>query len=137
LIADPSGIPAAVEEVLRFETPVSHHVWTTTKDVHLHGQVLPKGARVVTPYAAANRDERQFRDGDSFDISRKSSRILSFGAGLHRCLGEHLARLEGVVALERLLPRLGEYRVAGHWEWSQRVNFRGIRTLPLSWTVAK
>jgi cytochrome P450 len=134
LIQKPSEIPAAVEEILRFDTPVSHHVWTTTKEVVLHGQVIPKGARVMVPYASANRDEREFHDSERFDVTRKRPRILSFGAGLHRCLGEHLARLEARMALERLLPRMPDYTVAGAYEWSQRVNFRGVRSLPLTWT---
>lgn len=133
LIADPSLIPNAVEEVLRYETIVQHLVKTTTQPVELYDQVVPEGARVALLYGSANRDERVFHDPDRFDITRNERGLASFGAGIHSCLGAPLARLEARVALETLLPLLGDYRVSGDIGWSQRVNFRGLRQLPLTW----
>jgi cytochrome P450 len=134
LIADPSLIPGAVEEVLRYETIVQHLVKSTTRPVELYGQTIPEGARVALLYGSANRDDSVFRDPDRFDITRRERGLASFGAGIHTCLGAPLARLEARVALESLLPQLGDYRVSGSIEWSQRVNFRGLRRLPLAWS---
>lgn len=134
LIADPSLIPAAVEEVLRYETIVQHLVKSTTRPVELYERVVPEGARVILLYGSANRDERVFADPDRFDITRRERGLASFGAGIHTCLGAPLARLEARVALETLLPKLGDYQVSGDIEWSQRVNFRGLRRLPLAWS---
>ena len=135
LVADPSKIAAAVDEVLRYETIVQHLVKTTTRPVELHGRQIPEGARVVLLYGSANRDERKFEDPDRFDVERAPRDIASFGGGIHRCLGAPLARLETRIALESLLPRMPEYEIAGEYEWSQRLNFRGMRRLPLSWSV--
>ncbi|HEY4825440.1 MAG TPA: cytochrome P450 [Solirubrobacteraceae bacterium] len=134
LIADPGLIPGAVEEVLRYETIVQHLVKSTTRPVELYDRVVPEGARVVLLYGSANRDERVFADPDRFDITRRERGLASFGAGIHTCLGAPLARLEARVALETLLPKLGDYQVSGDIEWSQRVNFRGLRRLPLAWS---
>jgi cytochrome P450 len=133
LVDEPDRIPAAVEEVLRYETIVQHLVKRPTRDIELHGQTIPEGARIVLLYASANRDDRVFEDPDRFDITRRGRGLASFGGGIHRCLGAPLARLEARVALEELLPRMPDYRVSGPIEWSQRVNFRGLRHLPLEW----
>jgi cytochrome P450 len=134
LVENPAEIPHAVEEALRYETVVQHHVRTLTKEVELHGRVMPEGARVLLLWASANRDERKFEDPDRFDIGRRPRDLASFGGGARRCLGAPLARLEAKVALEALLPGMPDYEIAGPYEWSQRVNFRGLRKLPLTWT---
>jgi cytochrome P450 len=134
LVENPDEIPAAVEEILRFETIVQHHVRTTTTEVELHGQTILEGARVLLLWGSANRDDREFPDPDRFDIARRPRNLASFGGGVRRCLGAPLARLEARIALEALLPQMPDYSLAGSHEWSQRVNFRGLRKLPLSWT---
>jgi cytochrome P450 len=134
LVENPDEIPQAIEEVLRFETVVQHHVRTLTREVEIHGQVIPEGARVLLLWGSANRDDRKFEDAGRFDIARRPRGLASFGGGTRRCLGAPLARLEAKIALERLLPQMPDYAVAGPYEWSQRVNFRGLRTLPLTWT---
>jgi cytochrome P450 len=134
LVENPAEIPAAVEEVLRFETIVQHLVKRPTREVELHGTVIPEGARVLLLYGSANRDDREFEEPDRFDITRKIRGLASFAGGIHRCLGAPLARLEARIALETLLPQMPDYAVAGPYEWGQRVNFRGLRTLPLTWT---
>jgi cytochrome P450 len=113
LLQDPSLVPAAVEETVRFATPLQLVGRTTSRDVTLHGVTIPQGARVVLVYGAANRDERQFADPDRFDVTRGRFRHLGFGEGLHGCLGAPLARLEAKVAVEEVLPLLGEYDLAG------------------------
>jgi cytochrome P450 len=137
LVENPSEIAHAVEEVLRYETVVQHHVRTLTREVELHGRVMPEGARVLLIWASANRDERKFENADRFDVTRRPRDLASFGGGSRRCLGAPLARLEARIALETLLPRMPDYEVTGPYEWSQRVNFRGLRTLPLSWTAQR
>jgi cytochrome P450 len=111
LVEDPGLIPAAVEECLRFEPPSPVQSRYITTDVEHHGQTVPAGSVMVLLNASANRDERQFDDPDTFDIHRKAQRHLSFGYGLHFCLGAHLARLEARVALEELLKRFPEWEV--------------------------
>jgi cytochrome P450/ferredoxin-NADP reductase len=113
LRADPSLIPAAVEEAMRLITPLQLTARTTSREVTLHGVTIPAGGRVVLVMGAANRDERQFPDPDSFDITRPRGRHLGFGEGVHGCLGAPLARLEARIALEEALPVLGDYQLAG------------------------
>lgn len=113
LLRNPDLIPAAIEECLRFATPLQLTARTTSRPVSLHGTTIPAGARVVLVTGAANRDERQFADPDRFDISRERGRHVGFGEGVHGCLGAPLARLEARIALEEALPVLGEYELAG------------------------
>jgi cytochrome P450 len=134
LLEDPTQIPAAVEEILRYETIVQHLVKSTTRDVELHDRVIPEGARVLLLYGSANRDEREFDEPKRFDVTRRTTQLASFGGGIHRCLGAPLARLEARIALETLLPQMPDYEIAGDYEWAQRVNFRGLVKLPLAWT---
>jgi cytochrome P450/ferredoxin-NADP reductase len=110
---DPSLVPAAVEEALRFATPLQLTARTTSREVTLHGVTIPAGGRVVLVPGAANRDERQFAEPDRFDITRGRYRHLGFGEGVHGCLGAPLARLEARIALEEALPVLGDYELAG------------------------
>jgi cytochrome P450 len=111
MAADPSLIPAAIEECLRFEPPSPVQSRYVTTDVQHYGQTVPAGSVMVLLNASANRDEREFVDPDRFDIHRKAQRHLSFGYGLHFCLGAHLARLEARVALEEVLKRFPEWEV--------------------------
>jgi cytochrome P450 len=110
---DPSLIPGAVEEAMRWATPLQLTARTTAREVTLHGVTIPKGGRVVLVVGAANRDEREFSDPDRFDITRGRFRHVGFGEGVHGCLGAPLARLEARIALEEALPVLGNYELAG------------------------
>ncbi len=107
--ADPSLVPAAVEEAIRLFSPLALAGRTATRDVTLHGVRIPAGGRVVLVYAAANRDERRFADPDVFEVRRERMRHLGFSEGVHGCLGAPLARLEVQVALQEALPVLGDY----------------------------
>jgi cytochrome P450 len=111
LLDDPARIPDAVEEVLRYDSPVQGLTRTLTRDVELHGRRLAKGERVHMLFAAANRDERVFAEPDRFDASRDPNPHLAFGFGVHFCLGASLARLELRIGLEELLARAPRYEV--------------------------
>jgi cytochrome P450 len=105
LVAHPERIPNAIEELLRFEAPSPVQGRWTTRDVSLHGVDIPKDSKVLLLTGSAGRDERAFPDPDRFDVRRNMQHHLSFGYGVHFCLGAALARLEGRVALEETLKR--------------------------------
>lgn len=111
LIEGPDGIPAAVEEILRFDSPVQGLSRVVRRDVELRGQRIPRGSRVHLLYAAANRDPRVFADPDRFDIARTPNNHVAFGFGIHFCLGASLARLELQIGLEEWLARAPDYRL--------------------------
>ncbi len=110
---DRSKIPAAFEELLRYEGPSQYQVRTTTRDVALHGKTIPEGDPVLLINGSASRDERFFPDADRFDIDRerKVGYNLNFGYGIHSCLGAALARMEGRMALDTLLDLIPRYDV--------------------------
>jgi cytochrome P450 len=111
LVAEPSLIPAAVEELLRFEAPSPVQGRWTTRPVELHGVTVPVDAKVLLLTGSAGRDERKYDDPDRFDLHRRFDHHVSFGFGIHFCLGAALARLEGRVALEETLKRYPEWEV--------------------------
>jgi cytochrome P450 len=109
--ADPSLIPHAVEELLRYEAPSPVQARKTTADVTLHGETMPSGSRVVLLTGSAVRDERKYPDADRFDIHREFDLHLSFGYGIHFCLGAALARMEGRIAIEETLTRFPTWTI--------------------------
>lgn len=112
LVENPALIPAAVEELLRYEPPAPHVARYVTRDVDYYGQRVPEGSVMMMLIGAANRDHRQFPpDGDVFDIRREPRQHLTFSVGTHYCLGSALARLEGRIALEEILKRFPEWDV--------------------------
>ena len=117
LAREPGRIPQAVEEMLRFESPAQALPRCASRDIELHGGHIPKGARVLLVWAAANRDEREFEAPERFDVERGIRRHLAFGHGIHFCLGASLARLEARVAFEELLARAPEYTLCADPEW--------------------
>jgi len=133
LAADPTLIPNAIEELLRFESPAPHIGRYVTRDVELHGRTVPEGSAILLLAGAANRDEREFVDPDRFDIHRDIRQHLSFGYGIHFCLGAALARLEGRVALEELLKRFPDWEVdLSEARLAPTSTVRGWETLPAS-----
>ena len=107
-------MPTAVEEILRWSTPVLHFRRTATRDVELRGTQIRAGDKVVVWYASANFDERVFADPLRFDVGRSPNHHVSFGrGGPHFCLGAHLAKLEVKIMFEELLPRLASIEPAG------------------------
>ena len=111
LVEDPSLIPNAIEEILRLESPSPAQGRYVQRDVELHGTIVPEGSTMLLLNGAANRDERRFASPDRFDVHRDEGAHLSFGFGLHFCLGAALARLEGRVALEEILRRWSAWDV--------------------------
>lgn len=109
--ADRSLIPAAVEELLRFESPSPTQARWVTKDVEHHGQTVPAGSSILFLTSSANHDEREFADPDTFDIHRKIKRHMAFGVGVHFCIGAALARLESRIALDEVLNRWTDWDV--------------------------
>jgi cytochrome P450 len=111
VLDDPSKIPGAVEETLRYWAPSQYQGRVLTDDVTAHGVHMPKGARVLLLTAAANRDDREYEDADRFDVDRASHVALGLGHGLHFCLGAALARLEGRIGLEEFSTRFPRYEI--------------------------
>jgi cytochrome P450 family 142 subfamily A polypeptide 1 len=112
LQADRSLMPGAIEEMLRWVSPIKNMARTMTRDVELHGETLRKGEKLLLLYPAANRDERVFDDPETFDITRSPNDHIAFGFGAHFCLGNRLARLELTTMFERLLDRLPDLALA-------------------------
>jgi cytochrome P450 len=132
LVGDPGLIPAAVEEILRYETPGMQNARFAVEDVEFEGGVLPAGNPVVCIMASANRDERRFPDPDRFDVGRAPAGIMTFAFGLHFCLGAALARLQGRVALEEVLERFPEWTVVDDGAVLEPTSTtRGYKSLPV------
>ena len=137
IASDPGLIPAAVEELLRYDSPVQSVSRVTTRDIELHSTAVPKGSRVLILYGSANRDERRWEDPDSVSILRRRRRHLAFGEGIHHCLGAPLARLEGKVVLEEAMAVLPNYEIAGEIERLYAPHERSIEKLPIRFAPVK
>jgi cytochrome P450 len=123
---DRSKVPAAVEELLRYEGPVQYNVRYTLKEAHVSGGTIPAGKPVFVMNAAANRDPDAFTDADTFDIDRDQTQAqhVGLGYGIHSCLGAALARMESRIALEKLLDFMPRYEVL--WEGCKRVTMQNV-----------
>jgi len=136
LKADPSLIPNAVEELLRYDSPVQLTGRNALEDLELRGEKIARGEQVITLLGAANHDPAAFAgDPDELDVARPGVRALSFGGGIHHCLGAQLARIEGEIAFRKLLERLPELRLndSDNVEWKPTVTLRGVKSLPATW----
>jgi len=134
LIADPSLITTAVDEIVRWTSPVMHFERVATKDTEIRGQKIKAGEEVCLWYPSANRDEEKFSDGDSFDIGRSPNEHIAFGKGEHFCLGANLARLEIRVIFEEVMKRIPDMELAGPPD-KLRSNFlNGIKRMPVTFT---
>ncbi len=132
LVADPSLIPNAVEEMLRWDPPSHYQGRFVEQDVTLHGVTIPADSRVILITGAANHDERAFADPEYFDIHRDIERHVGFGFGIHLCVGAALARLETRIAFEELLARFPNYEVRQPMIRAYSSNVRGLSNLPLA-----
>ena len=132
LVEDRSFIPNAIEELLRFEPPTPHVARYVARDVELYGTTVPAGSALMCLSGSANRDERQYPDPDRFDIHRETGQHLTFGYGIHYCLGAALARLEGRVALDEVLTRFPEWDVdSDNTRRAPTSTVRGWESLPV------
>jgi cytochrome P450 len=131
LIADPLLIPKAIDEFLRFTSPVQAIGRRVTSQAQLGGRTLTGGDQVLLLYGSANRDPAMFNEPDEIVLDRHPNRHVTFGYGVHRCVGHHVARLELEVALRHMLGLLPALAPQGRVEWSFGEN-RGIRSLPVT-----
>jgi len=135
LRAEPSGIKTAVEELLRYESPLATATERFAReDIAVAGVTIPRGGLVYAVLASANRDPRQFPDPDTLDLAREPNKHLAFGLGIHYCLGAPLARLEGEIAISTLLRRAPGLRLSVAPEalrWRRGLVLRGLESLPV------
>jgi cytochrome P450 family 142 subfamily A polypeptide 1 len=136
LRAEPDLLPTAVEEMLRWVSPIKNMARTATEDVELGGELVPRGDKLLLLYPSANRDESVFPDAATFDIRRTPNDHVAFGFGTHFCLGASLARLELRVVFEQLLARLPDLALADGREPSHRpANFvSGYESMPVTFS---
>jgi cytochrome P450 len=128
----PEIIRSAVEELLRYESPVQFTARVLKEDIEVCGQPIRKGWTVLCMLGAANRDPKQFEEPDRLDLKRLNNQHLAFSAGLHFCIGAQLARLEGQIALRSLVQRFPNMKLAGpRPEWASTFGLRGLKSLPV------
>jgi hypothetical protein len=128
----PEMIRSAVEELLRFESPVQFTARVLKEDIEVCGQRIPKGWTILCMLGAANRDPKQFKEPNQLNLGRLNNQHLAFGAGLHFCIGAQLARLEGQLAILNLVQRFPEMKLAGpRPEWASTFGLRGLNSLPV------
>jgi len=137
LRADPSKIPAAVEELLRYVSPVHTLARRVLQDVTIRGTTIPEGSSIYLLIGAANRDPEKFPDPEKLDINRPPTRSLGFGYGIHYCIGAALARLESQVALDTIIRRLPHLKMTGETaEFRPNYSLRGLTALPVEFGQA-
>ena len=129
--SDPNLIPSAVNEVLRYHSPIQRYTRVANDDIELGGVTVPAHNRVVVLIGSGNRDERRFDDPDRFDVTRNPIDHLAFGRGLHHCAGAGLARLELSAVLTRLAERVRRFEIRSH-EWDINATVHGFRSLGLT-----
>ncbi|HWO35911.1 MAG TPA: cytochrome P450 [Candidatus Acidoferrum sp.] len=128
----PEIIRSAVEEILRYESPVQFTARVLKEDIEICGQPIRKGWTVLCMLGAANRDPKQFKEPNQLDLKRLNNQHLAFSAGLHFCIGAQLARLEGQIALLNLVQRFPQMKLTGpRPEWASTFGFRGLKSLPV------
>jgi cytochrome P450 len=131
LRSEPDRIPVAIEELLRYDSPIQYLMRVTTRDVRVHDVVIPGGEKAILVWGSANRDPRRFEKPDVLDFDRPHARHLAFGEGIHFCLGAPLARMEARIAFEAFFARVPEYALAGPVERLFTFEERAIERLPL------
>ncbi|MGJ4906235.1 cytochrome P450 [Bradyrhizobium sp. HKCCYLS2058] len=136
LRADPSLARNAFEEAVRFESPVQTFFRTTTRDVELGGVTIPEGEKVLMFLGSANRDPRRWEQPDAYDVTRKVSGHVGFGSGIHMCVGQLVARLEGEAVLTALARKVGSITMSGQPKRRYNNTLRGLESLPVTFTPA-
>jgi cholest-4-en-3-one 26-monooxygenase len=135
LAAEPALLDSAVEEMLRWVTPVIHFSRTATRATEIRGKAIKENDKVVIYYASANRDEEIFPDGGAFDVGRTPNDHVAFGIGQHSCLGLNLARLEIRVIFEEVLRRMPDMRLDGEVRRLRSNFINGIKQMPVTWSA--
>ncbi len=130
LLAEPSLIKTAIEEVLRYESSNQLGNRITVKPVEIGGIMMPENTKITVCIGAANRDPGEFPEPQKFDVGRAPNRHLAFASGIHQCVGMNLARLEGAIAISRFLARFPEYELSGAPTGGGRARFRGFLHVP-------
>ena len=136
LVEQPDVLPSAIEELLRWETPVPGVARVAMEDVEVGGCPISKGERVSPLLGAANTDPAEFPDPELVDFRRNPNRHRAFGGGPHRCLGSHLARMELRVALREFHRRIPDYEIKPGTELTYTAALRSVESLPLTFPVA-
>ncbi|MGY4474381.1 cytochrome P450 [Bradyrhizobium sp. USDA 3364] len=136
LRADPTLARNAFEEAVRFESPVQTFFRTTTRDIELSGARIPEGEKVLMFLAAANRDPRRWEEPDSYNITRRTSGHVGYGSGIHMCVGQLVARLEGEVMMAALARRVAKIEMTGEPKRLFNNTLRGLESLPVEITPA-
>ena len=132
-MASPHLGPGAVDELLRYESPVQWQSRVALEDVEISGETIPRNSRAFLMLGAANRDPAQFPDPDRFDITRQNNRHVAFGQGPHYCAGAALGRLEALIAIQSTLARFPRLRLLDPTpEWFENSVLRGLKRLPLA-----
>jgi cytochrome P450 len=132
LRADRSLLPTAVEELMRWDTPLQMFERWVLEDIEVHGVEIPRGAEVALLFGSANRDETVFDDPDRLDVGRPENPHISFGAGIHFCLGAPLARIELIESFGALLERAPKLELVSEPEWKPGYVIRGLKSLDLT-----
>jgi len=134
LLAQPRLINSAVEEILRWTSPITHSMRTALKDTEVRGRKIKEGDWVVVWNASANRDEEVFVNSDKFDVGRDPNDHFAFAYGEHFCLGAHLARLEIRLIFEEILDRMPDVELDGEVEWLASNLLHGVKRMPIKFT---
>lgn len=133
---DPDGLmPTAIDEMIRWVSPVRHFMRTATEDYQLRGKTIRAGESAILWYPSANRDEEVFQAPFEFRVKRKDARHLAFGYGAHVCLGQHLAKMELSALFKELLSRVKSFELAGEPSYSQATFVGGLKSLPIRFTM--
>ena len=135
LQGDPGLMNTAVDEMIRWVTPVKHFMRTATEDYSVRGKIIKAGESVLLSYPSGNRDEDAFDDPFTFDVGRSPNKHLAFGFGVHYCLGAMLARMELKAFFKELLPRLKSIEMAGEPKWMKTIFVGGLKSLPVRFEV--
>jgi cytochrome P450 len=135
LLADPGLVPSAVDEMIRWVSPVKQFMRTAAVDTEVRGVSIPAGGSVLLSYPSANRDEEVFEHAHAFDVARDPNRHLGFGFGAHYCLGTHLARMEARALYTELIPRLRSIELAGEPAYMETLFVGGPKHLPVRYVL--
>ena len=132
---NPEHMATAIDEVIRWVTPVRHFMRTATEDVEVRGKTIKAGESAILWYPSANRDEEIFQDPFEFRVDRKDAKQLAFGFGAHVCLGQHLARMEITALYKELLNRVTDIELAGEPRYTQSTFVGGLKSLPIRYRM--